>query len=97
MPHLFTTIERPDECGDPCEHEVMVHFTASCTLKAARACWDDPGYPAEYECIFEDAEFTGRFAPEDKLTDAELATVRTWFLTKGDAASDAANDNEAGV
>jgi hypothetical protein len=95
MLHLFTTIERADEYGDLVEHDVRVEFTAKQTAAASRACWDDPGWAAEYDITFDGAEFDGRFAPDGKLTAAELATLRTWFATKGDAASEAANDNRA--
>lgn len=96
MPQIFTTIERPDENGDPTEHEVAIEFSSHCTLKASKACWDDPGFAAEYDCIFEHAQFADRFAPKDKLTDAELATVRTWFQSNAadDRIWEAANDNE---
>jgi hypothetical protein len=93
--HIWTTIERTDEDGDPVEHEVKVEFTAYCTCPASKACWDDPGWDAEYECSFESAEFD-REPEGGKLTDAELATLRTWFVHNHDKASDAANDNAVG-
>lgn len=90
MPSLCTTIVR-----DGLEQDVTVHFSAECTLAASRACRDDPGYPAEYETRFESAELDCA-EPGDKLTDAELATLRTWFQSNWDKAADAAdaaNDN----
>jgi hypothetical protein len=95
MPYLCTTIVRPDESGDSVEHDIKVWFSADCTVAASRACWDDPGYPAEYDVTFESAEFHGRFAPEGHLTETELATLRTWFLAKENEAWEAANDNAA--
>lgn len=92
MPTLCTTIVR-----DGLEQDVTVQFTAECTLAASRACWDDPGYPAEYETRFESAELDQPEIAGGPLTDAELATLRTWFVANWDKAADAANDNEIGA
>jgi hypothetical protein len=91
--HLWTTIERPDECGDPVEHDVKVEFTAHQTVAASRACWDDPGYPAEYDITFEGAAFDRANIPGGPLTEAELVTVKTWFQANDDKVWQAANDN----
>lgn len=86
---LCTTIDRD---GDA--HDVTVHFSATCVNPGYAATRTDPGEGPEFECLFEDAEFDGG-EPGDHLTPAELATLRTWFATKGDAASEVANDNRA--
>jgi hypothetical protein len=85
---LSTTILR-----DGLERDVTVEFTANCTLRAARACWDDPGYPAEYETAFVSAALDHPEPDDHGLTDAEMATLRTWFRTNEDKVWHAANDN----
>jgi hypothetical protein len=93
MPFLCTTIVR-----DGLEQDVTVHFSAECLSPGYAATWDDPGYPAEYETKFESAELDQPEIAGGTLTDAELATLRTWFVTNWDKAADAAaaaNDNFA--
>lgn len=89
---LCTTILRD---GVLCD--VTVAFTAECVLAATRACWDDPGFPAEYVSSFVGAELDCPESADDRLTDAELETLRGWFEGNWDKASEAANDNEVGA
>lgn len=92
---LSTTILRTDADGDTIECDVAVHFSATCVNPGYRATQTDPGEGPEYECLFEGAEFDGG-GPDDELTPDELERMRTWFATRGDAASEAANDNDIG-
>lgn len=94
---LYTTITRIDADGDPVECDATVYFSAKCTSPGYAPSWDDPvGAGAEYECTFDSAEIETRFCPvPGKLTDAELETLRTWFLANDSSAHEAANDNFA--
>lgn len=98
---LFTTVTRTDAAGDPVEYEAIVHFSATTTSPGCPACYyqnnGDPGWPAEgpeYEFTFESAELDPNYKGQPPLTDAELATLRTWFVTHDDEARESANDNE---
>jgi hypothetical protein len=94
---LYTTILRTDADGDEVEHDVAIHFAATCTSRGYRATRTDPGDGPEYECVFEDAELDVKprttIAP---LTADELATLRTWFTANTDKVWQAANDDAAG-
>lgn len=90
MPFLCTTIVR-----DGLAQDVTVHFSAHMTVPASRACWDDPGYPAEYDTHFEGAEFDCPDVAGEPLTEAEMAALLAWFAgaDAGDRVWHAANDN----
>jgi len=85
---LCTTIIR-----DGYAQDVTVNFSATCVNPGYRATRSDPGEGPEFECLFEGAELDCPEDDEGPLTEPELATLRTWFVTKGDAAHEAANDN----
>lgn len=96
---LYTTILRTDADGDLVEYEAIVHFSATMTSPGCRAqiygdpdnCW--PAEDPEYDLAFESAELDPTYKGEAPLTDAELATLRAWFVTAGDKAFECANDN----
>jgi hypothetical protein len=88
MLYLCTTIIR-----DGLVRDVTIEFTAECTLAASRACWDDPGYDAEYEATFVGAALDFPEPDDHGLTEAEMATVQSYFHINWDKASEAANDN----
>lgn len=85
---LCTTILR-----DGLAHDVTIEFSAECTLPASRACWDDPGYAAEYQITFESAELVSPEPDDHGLTPAEMDTLRTWLVVNDEQAHEAANDN----
>jgi hypothetical protein len=97
---LYTTVIRIDADGDLVEYEAIARFTATMTSPGCRAqiygdpddCW--PAESAEYELAFESAGLDPTYKGQHPLTDAEMATLRAWFVTAGDEAFDCANDNE---
>jgi hypothetical protein len=80
MPSLLTTLSRPNEIGDLVKHDVAIEYSADCIMRATRDCWDDAGFPAEFECQFKHAAFVDPTSPADPLSGAELDTLRDWFL-----------------
>jgi hypothetical protein len=93
---LYTTITRIDADGDPVECDATVSFTAECISPGYPATYTQPGEGPEYEVTFEDAELETRFCPvPGKLTEAELATLRGWFLANLERAREAARDDGA--
>jgi hypothetical protein len=89
---LYTTITRTDVDGEAVECEAIVYFTVESFSPGYCATWTQPGEGPEIECAFDRAELDG--LPTDApLTDAELATLRTWFVTNHDKAYACANDN----
>jgi hypothetical protein len=90
---LTTTITRIDADGEEVECDATVYFTAECTAPGYSASCTDPGAPAEYECTFDDAEIETRFCDvPGRLTQAELATLRSWFAANHEQACEAARD-----
>lgn len=89
---LCTTILRDGSLRD-----VTVEFTAELAVPASRACWDEPGFAAEYDCTLVTAELICPEVDDHPLTEAEMQTVQTWFECNHDKASDAANDNDVGA
>lgn len=86
---LYTTITRADADGDAVEYDATVRFTVESYTPGYSATRTDPGEAAEFECAFEGAELDDKAA----LTDAELATLRTWFAANTDRVWQVANDN----
>lgn len=90
---LYTTILRTDADGDEVECDVTVSFSADCTNPGCASSRDDPGADAEYDITFEDAELETRFCPvPGALTEAEMATLRTWFAANHQRACEAVDD-----
>lgn len=101
MADLFicTTVARTVD-GEPTDYEAIVFFSARQTSRGCLACYyqanGDPGWPAEpaeFEFAFERAELDPSHRTAPPLTDAELATLRAWFVTRDDQAQECANDN----
>jgi hypothetical protein len=86
---LYTTVMRTDADGDAVECPATVRFSIESYIPGYPATRTQPGEAAEFECAFEDAELDGK----DTLTDAELATLRTWFAANTDRVWQVANDN----
>jgi hypothetical protein len=86
---LYTTVIRTDTDGGAVECQATVRFSIESYTPGYPATWTQPGEAAVFECAFEGAEIDGK----DALTDAELATLRSWFAANTGRAWHVANDN----